>query len=110
MKLIVFILTAVLQLAAAAAAFLILLLVLNGYSESQATPSLISYIAIGIGSAMVMGIASSSIANRLVVKKSFSRVGASALAVLAMAIVGWVVVVLAIVCAVVVAELVRSMR
>ena len=87
MKLLVFILAATIQLVAAATGLLILLLVLNGYSESQATPSLILYIILGIGSAVALGFASKSVATRLVEKRSFSKLAASACAVVGSTIV-----------------------
>lgn len=110
MKIIAFILSAALQLAAAAAGFLFLLLALNGYSESQATPGLMFYIVAIIASAVALGFASASIANRLVQKRSFSKPGATALAVVGVAIAGWLVLVLVGILAVVIAEVVRGMR
>jgi hypothetical protein len=110
MKIAAFILSAALQLGAAAAGFLFLLLALNGYSESQATPSLIFYIAAGIVSAVALGFASAAIANRLVQKRSFSKPGATALTVVGFAIIGWFVLVLVSIGAVVLAEVVRGMR
>lgn len=110
MKIIAFILSATLQLSAAAAGFLFLLLALNGYSESQATPSLIFYMAAGIASAVALGFASAAIANRLVKKRSFSRPGATALAVVGLAIIGWFVLVVISIGAIVLAEVVRGMR
>ena len=58
MRIIVFVINAVIQLAAAAAGFLLLLLGLNGFSERQSNPSLLFYIALSVGSAVGLGGAS----------------------------------------------------
>ena len=110
MKIIAFILTAALQLAAAAAGFLVVLLALNGFSESDATPSLIFYIAAGVLSAVALGFASAWIANRFVERKKFGKAGATALAVIGLAIIGAVVLMLVSIIAVALASIVHSMR
>jgi hypothetical protein len=48
MKVIVFILTTAIQLLAAALAFFMLLIGLNGFSEKDATPSLIMFIVLAL--------------------------------------------------------------
>jgi hypothetical protein len=110
MKMISFMLTVTLQLAAAVAGFLVLLLALNGFSESEATPSLIFYIVGGVLSAVALGFASSWIANRFVERKSFGKVGATALTVIVLAIIGWVVLMLVSIIAVALAGIVHGMR
>lgn len=110
MRLIAFILTAAIQLVAASAGLLILLLVMNGYSEAQATPGLILYIIVGIGSALALGFASRWSATRLVDRRSWSKLAASALAVVACAIIGCLALVAGSVAAVALAEILRGMR
>ncbi len=82
MKIFVFIITALIQLAAAACGFFMLLLGLNGFSESQAAPGIIFYIIFGIASAAGVGAGSVYLAKRLVEKSSLGSFGASAIAIL----------------------------
>jgi hypothetical protein len=110
MRIIVFILTAVIQLAFAAAGFLLLLLGMNGYSERQATPGLLLYIVLGLGSAIGLGFGSSFVAKRLVEKRSFGSLAASATAVISVSILGGLILVAAFVAAIVLAEIMRGMR
>lgn len=110
MRIIVFILTAVIQLAAAAAGFLILLLGMNGYSERQATPSLVLYIALGLGSAAGLGVASAFAAKYLAERRSFGGFAASATAVTGFAVVGGLILVVSFFAAIVLAEIMRGMK
>ena len=91
MKIFVFIITALIQLAAAACGFFMLLLGLNGFSESQAAPGIIFYIIFGIASAAGVGAGSVYLAKRLVEKSSLGSFGASAIAILGGAVVGGVI-------------------
>lgn len=110
MRIIVFALTAVVQLAAAAAGLLFLLLGMNGYSERQATPGLIFYVALGLVSALALGLLSAFAAKRLVERKSFGVLAASATAVLGFSVVGGLVLVISFFAAIVLAEVMRGMR
>ncbi len=110
MRIIVFILTAVIQLAAAAAGFLLLLLGMNGYSERQATPGLVLYVVLGVGSALGLGVASAFVVKRLVEKRSFGGLAASATAVLGSSVLGGLILVVSFFAAIVVAEVMRGMR
>lgn len=110
MRIIVFILSAVIQLAAAAAGFLLLLLGMNGYSERQATPSLILYIALGLDSAAGLGVASAFAARHLVEKRSFGVLAASAIPVIGFSIVGGLILVASFFAAIVLAEIMRGMK
>lgn len=110
MRIIVFLLSALLQLAAAAFGFLILLLGMNGYSESQATPSLILYIALGLLSTLGLGGASAFAARRLVERTSLGGLGASAITVFCSAIIGVVILLGGFVAAFLLAEIVRGMK
>src|ERR1700754_4325118 len=88
MRIIVFALNAVIQLAAAAFGFLMLLLGLNGFSERQSNPSLLFYIILSVGSAAGLGVSSAFASKWLVQRKSMGWLGASAIAVPVFALVG----------------------
>lgn len=91
MRIIVFIITAVIQLAAATVGLVTLLLALNGFSEAQATPGLILFIVIGLGSAIGLGVASAFVAKRLVEKKSLGSIAAAAIAVVGLSVLGMLI-------------------
>lgn len=110
MRVMTFIITAVIQIAAAAAGFLLLLLGLNGYSERQATPSLIFYILLSLGEAVGLGIVSALVAKRLVERKSLHPLAASAIAVTAFSILGVLSLFVLFFVALMLAEFVRGMR
>jgi hypothetical protein len=110
MRIIIFIITAAIQLACAAAGLLFLLLAMNGYSERQATPSLIFYIAVGLGSATGLGVASGFMAKRLVERRSMSGLAAAAIAVVGVSIIGVLILIAASVAAVLLAEVMRGMK
>jgi len=110
MRIIVFFITVVIQLAAAAFMFLILLLGMNGYSERQATPSLIFYIALSVMSALGLGGASAFAAKRLAERTSLGGLGASAISVICSAIIGAVILIAGFFAALVLAEIVRGMK
>jgi hypothetical protein len=110
MRIIVFILTAVVQLAAAAAGFLLLLLAMNGFSERQATPGLIFYLALALGSALGLGVASAFVAKRLVERKSWGGAAASVTAVIGFSVLGALILVAGFVASIVLAEVMRGMR
>ena len=110
MKIIVFIITTLIQLVAAAVCFFMLLLGLNGYNEKDATPSLVFYIALSLISALGLGAASAYIANRLVEKPSLGSFGASAIAVVIFAIIGLVVLFIGWIAALFLAEAIRAWK
>lgn len=110
LRIIVFVLTALIQLAAAAAGFVLLLLGMNGYSERQATPGLVLYVALNVGSAVVLGLASGFVAKRLVERRSFGGLAASATAVLGFSVLGALILVVSFFAAIVAAEIMRGMR
>jgi hypothetical protein len=107
MRIIVFTLTALIHLAAAAVGFLILLLAMNGYSGSQAEPGLILYIALGLSSALVLGLASSFVVKRLVERRSWGSLAAAAISIFGFSIIGGVVLVVSFFAAIMLAELMR---
>lgn len=110
MRIIVFIVTAVIQLACAAAGLLVLVLAMNGYSERQATPGLILYIAVGLGSALGLGIASAFMAKRLVEKRSLGGFAASTTAVVSAPVIGVLILIAASFAAIALVEVMRGMR
>jgi hypothetical protein len=110
MRIIVFVLNAVIQLAAAAVGFLLLLLGLNGFSERQSNPSLLLYIVLGVGSSTGLGVASAFAAKWLAGKQSLGGFGASAVAVVAVALVGVIILVVGFFAALFIAEAMRGAR
>ncbi|MGI8674451.1 MAG: hypothetical protein ACR2KD_04045 [Thermoleophilaceae bacterium] len=91
MTLIVFLLTAVIQLVVAALGFFMLLLGLNGYSEADATPGIVFYFAVSLLCAFGLGAASAVAAKRLAANASLGRLGALAIAVSGFSLAGVVV-------------------
>lgn len=110
MRIIVFILTAVIQLAAAAAGYIILLLSMNGYSGRDAGPGLTLYIVLCLVSALVLGLAAAYVSGLLVERRSFGGLAASATAVLGSLVLGGLVVAASFIAAIVLAEVVRGSR
>lgn len=110
MRIIAFILTAVIQLAAAAAGGLLLLLGMNGYNERDAAPGLYLYAALGLGSVLALGLLSAFGAKWLVEKRSFGRAGAAATAVVGFAALGGVILIFSFFAAIALAEVVRGSR
>ncbi len=110
MRIIAFALTAVIQLAAAAAGFLFLLLGMNGYNERDAAPGLYLYIALGLGGALAVGLASAFAARWLVEKRSLGGAAAAAIAVLGSLVLGGLILIFSFVAAIVLAEVTRGSR
>jgi Na+-translocating ferredoxin:NAD+ oxidoreductase RnfE subunit len=110
MRIIVFILTAVIQLAVAAAGFFLLLLGMNGYNDKQSTPGLLLYIVLGTGSALVLGLVSALAAKRLVERSSFGGLAASVTAVFSFSVIGAVILFAGFFAAIALAEVMRGMK
>jgi hypothetical protein len=110
MRTIVFILTALIQLVAAGVGFLILLLAMNGYSENQATPGLILYLTLALGSALGLGLASSFLVKHLVERRSFGGYAASTASVIGFSILGGLILVVSFFAAIALAEVMREMK
>ena len=91
MQILVLIFTVVFQLTAAAIGFFLLLVGLNGYSERQATPSLILYVILSLISAFALGAASPFAAKRLAKRTSLGSFGSSAIVIVAFSIIGVIV-------------------
>jgi hypothetical protein len=110
MRVAVFFINALIQLAAAAVGFLLLLLGLNGFSERQSNPSLLLYIMLGVGSSIGLGVASAFASKWLSQRKSVGALGASAIAVPVFAVVGVLVLVVGFFVAVFIASAMRGSR
>ena len=110
MRVIVFSIVAVIQLAVAAFGLFVLLVGLNGYSERQATPGLIAYVVLCLATIPGMGAAGAVAARLLVERKGFGKAGASVSAIIAVVILGVVILVTGVIAAFVIAEVLWKMR
>jgi len=110
MRIIVFILTAVIQMAAAAAGFIILLLSMNGFNERDATPGIYLYIFLSFVSALGLGLGGGFVARHLVQKRSYGKVTASAISVLGFSVLGGLILIGSFFAAIVLAEIIRGTR
>ena len=110
MRIIVFFITAFIQLAVAVFSFFILLLGLNGFSEQDATPSLIFYIALGFLSALGLGAASAYTAKRLAEKSSLGKFVSSLIAIIGCLIVGAVILAVGWFAALILADTIRTWK
>ena len=108
MKIIIFIINVLIQLAVAAGCFFMLIFGLNGYNEEDATPSIYFFIALSVISALGLGAASAFTAKKLVKKKSLGSFGASAIAVVSFAVIGGVILIVGWFAALFLAEGVRT--
>lgn len=110
MKIIVFFINALVQLAAAAVGLFMLLVGLNGFGERQANPALLFYIVSSVVSAVGLGLASASAAQRLAQRSSFGALGGSLAAVLIFSVVGLLILAASLFASVIIAQAVRTMR
>ena len=106
----VLILTVVFQLTAAAIGLFLLLVGLNGYSERQATPSLILYVVLSLASAFALGAASPFAAKRLAKRTSLGSFGSSAIIVVGFSFIGVIVLSVGFVASFALAEVLRTSR
>jgi hypothetical protein len=110
MGILVLILTVVFQLTAAVIGLFLLLLGLNGYSERQATPSLVLYIVLSLTSALALGAASPYAAKRLAKRTSLGSFGSSAIVVVAFSFIGMIVLFVGFFASFALAEILRASR
>ena len=110
MRVIVFSIVAVVQMALAAFGLFVLLVGLNGYSERQATPGLIAYVVLCLVTIPGMGAVGAVAARSLVERKSFGKAGASVGAIMGVSILGVGILVVGVIGAFVMAEVLRRMR
>lgn len=110
MRIIVFIVTALIQVGFAVIGHLILLLGLNGYSEKQATPGLAFFFFLSVASALGLGGASAFAAKWLVEKKSFGRFAAAATSIGGFSAAGAVILAAGFFVALILAEVMRKWK
>lgn len=108
MKIIVFAINTLIQIIAAAIGLLMLIIAMNGYSEDQAAPGIIFYIAVAILSALGLGAASVYTAQKLKAKTSLGGFAASAISVLIYALLGGIILIIAVFGAILTAEALRK--
>ena len=107
MKIVVFSISAFLQLVFAACGFFLLLLGLNGFSGKQAEPALFLYIVAALASAFGLGAASAFAAPKLAAKTSLGNFLAAAITVVCSAFIGGLVLMIGFFIAVLLADLLR---
>jgi hypothetical protein len=110
MKIIVFLIAAIAQIGASVFGFFILLLGLNGFSEREATPSLIFYIVLSLATIVGDGLIGVVLARRLANRTKFGIGGASVIATIAVVILGVVILIAGLFVAFVLASVVHSMK
>ena len=110
MGILVLILTVVFQLTVAAIGLFLLFLGLNGYSERQATPSLIVYIILSLASACALGAVSPFALKRLAKRTSLGSFGSSAVVVVAFSFIGMIVLFVKFFASFALAEILRANR
>ena len=110
MRIIVFVITAFIQLVVAVFGFFTLLLGLNGFSERQAMASLIFYIALAFLSALGLGAASAYTAKRLAEKPSLGKFASSIIAIIGCLIIGAVILFIGLIAAFFLAEAIRTWK
>lgn len=110
MRITVFILSTILELAAGVFGFFVLLLGLNGYSERQATPSLIFYILFCLAGSLTLSFLGTLAAKTIVNKGWLGKPGAVILSIVVTSIIGVVMVVIAVFLGFIIAEFLRAAR
>lgn len=88
MKIATFLTTALANVGIGFVVFFMLILSLNGFHEDESTPGLLLYIVWGLLSAIVTGVLGVLLANYLTTKRSFSKIVAAAISIVAFIIVG----------------------
>jgi hypothetical protein len=110
LRITVFLITGVLNVAAAIFGFFILLLGLNGFSERQATPSLIFYVVFCLTSLLILSFLGTLIAKAFVEKGWMNKVWAAIVSILSTSIVSGVLVVVAVFVGFALAEFLTTKR
>ena len=110
MRLTVFIITAAIQLLVAILGFFVLLLGLNGYSERDSTPSLALYLVFGVITVAGTGTAGAFVAKSLVRSNRLGKVASATSTIIGFSILGVVILFLALILAISLAEAIRKMR
>ena len=110
MRIIVFLIAAIAQIVAAVFGFFILLLGLNGFSEREATPSLIFYIVLSLATIVGDGVIAVVLGKKLANRTKFGVGGASVVATMSVAILGVVILIAGLFVAFVLANVVHGMK
>ena len=110
MRVTVFLVTAILDLAVAIFGFFILLIGLNGFSERQATPSLIFYIVFCLTSLLIFSFLGTLIAKAFVEKGWMNKAWAAIVSILSTSIVSGLIVIVAVFAGFALAEFLRTNR
>jgi hypothetical protein len=106
----VFLVTAILDLAVAICGFFILLIGLNGFSERQATPTLIFYVIFCLTSLIILSYLGTLVAKAFVEKGWMNRVWAAVVSILSTSIVSGLLVIVAVFAGFALAEFLRTHR
>ena len=99
--------TAIVEFAAAVFGFFVLLVGLNGFSERQATPSLIFYIVFCLVSSIVISFLGIIAAKTIVNKQWLGKVPAAIVSIILPSTIGVVLVVVAVFASLILAEFLR---
>ena len=110
MKIVVFLIAAVAQIVAAVFGLFILLLGFNGFSEREATPSLIFYIVLSLATIVGDGVIGVVFAKRLANGTKFGVGRSSVVATIAVVILGVVILIAGLFVAFVLANAVHGMK
>ena len=110
MRITVFLVTAILDISVAIFGFFILLIGLNGYSERQATPSLIFYTVFCLTSLVIVSFLGTLAAKTIVDKGWMNKIWAAVVSILSTSIAGGVLVLVAVFVGFALAEFVRINR
>jgi len=110
MKISVFLIAAIVQLVVAVFGLFIMLLGLNGFSEREATPSLIFYIVLSLATIVGDGLIGVVLAKRLANGTKFGTGGASVVATIAVVILGVIILTAGMFVAFILANVVHSMK
>ena len=105
-KIIAGVLTLLIDIAAAVIALFMMLIAMNGYSESDATPGLIVFLVLAVGTSVLMAVLAFLLSGRFI-KKEMSALLAALIAVPITSIAGILVIVVSCFIGVGVAEYVR---
>ena len=108
MRVTVFLITAILDLALAIFGLFILLLGLNGFSERQATPTLIFYIIFCLTSLMILSYLGTLVAKAFVGKGWMNKVWATLVSILSTSIISGLIVIGAVFAGFALAEFLRT--
>ena len=108
MRITVFLVTAIVEFAAAVFGFFILLVGLNGFSERQATPSLIFYIVFCLMSSFLISFLGTIVAKTIVNKQWLGKAVAAIVSIILSSTIGVVFVVIAVFASLILAEFLRK--